>query len=90
MTDARSFGRALDTNPEASEKQIACWRSMSDAQKADLVASLTRATRQLAQAGIRSRHPDASSREQFLRLAILELGRDLAREAYSDAAHLMP
>jgi hypothetical protein len=35
-------------------------------------------------AGIRLRHPDASPREQFLRLALVTLGHDLARRAYPD------
>jgi hypothetical protein len=33
---------------------------------------------------VRSRYPDASPREQFLRLAIVTLGFDLARRAYPE------
>lgn len=49
---------------------------------------LTRAVYDLALAGVRQRHPHASPREQFLRLAVLTLGRDLACRAYPEIAAL--
>ena len=61
---------------------------MSPAQKAAIVTGLTQAAYELARAGVRHRHPHASPREQFLRLAIDVLGRDLACRAYPDAAAL--
>jgi hypothetical protein len=39
---------------------------------------------------VQMRYPQAGSREQFLRLAILRLGYDLALEAFPDAAGLEP
>ena len=57
---------------------------MSTGEKARLISSLSSASRELALAGIRHRHPTASPREQFLRLAILTLGRELARQAYPE------
>jgi hypothetical protein len=90
MDRSPSFGRALDTASRASAVQTARWREMSDRQKADLVAALARATRQLAEAGIAARYPDASPRERFLRLAILQLGRALAVQVYPDAERLTP
>ena len=57
---------------------------MSTVDKAHLISSLSRGTRALALAGIRARYPGASLREQFLRLAILTLGRELARQAYPE------
>ena len=60
------------------------WRQMSAAEKAALVTGLTQATFDLALAGIRHRCPDASPREQFLRLAVLTLGFDLASRAFPD------
>lgn len=57
---------------------------MSPAEKAALITGLTQAARAMALAGIRERHPDASEREQFLRLAIITLGADLARRAYPE------
>ena len=88
MDKSASFGRALDTASRAFELQTARWREMSDQQKADLVAALTRATRRMAEAGIAARYPDASPRERFLRLAILQLGRALAVQVYPDAERL--
>jgi hypothetical protein len=49
---------------------------------------LTRAAHELARAGIQHRYPDAGPREQFLRLAVLLLGDDLARKVYRDLATL--
>lgn len=57
---------------------------MTAAQKAETVASLSRSVRDLALAGIRQRYPGVTPREQFLRLAILTLGLDLARRAYPE------
>jgi hypothetical protein len=54
------------------------------AEKAAIVSGLTRAAYALARAGVRRRYPDASPREQYLRLAVVTLGRDLARKAYPE------
>ena len=83
-----SFGRALDTTVEASAMQVERWRMMSSAQKVALVVGMSNATRQLAERGMRARYPNASAREIFLRLAILQLGRELAIAAYPEAAEL--
>lgn len=77
---------SLDTSPEIERLQIERWREMSPAQKAAIVSGLTQAVYDLALAGIRIRHPDASAREQFLRLAVITLGPDLARQAYPEIA----
>jgi hypothetical protein len=61
---------------------------MSAAEKAAVVSGLTSAVYEMARAGIRHRYPNASPREQFLRLAITSLGRDLALQAYPDIALL--
>lgn len=82
------FGRAIDTSDLAADQQVARWRTMTAAEKAAVVTALCRTTRQLAEAGIAARYPDASARERFLRLAILHLGRDLAVQVYPDAAQL--
>jgi len=81
---------ADDTTPDVEARQIEGWRAMTPARKAALVSSLSRSTRELALAGIRARHPKSSPREQFLRLAILTLGTDLARRAYPDIDLLEP
>jgi hypothetical protein len=79
---------ALDTPPDLERLQVERWRQMSPAAKAEIVTGLTQAAHDLALAGIRHRYPDAAPREQFLRLAILLLGRELACKAYPDAAAL--
>jgi hypothetical protein len=61
---------------------------MSPAEKAAVVSGLTQAAYDLALAGVRQRYPDTSPREQFLRLAILTLGLELALKAYPDIAAL--
>ena len=59
---------------------------MSAAQKAAMITGLTRAAYAMALAGVRHRDPGASPREQFLRLALIVLGPELACRAYPDAA----
>ena len=61
---------------------------MGPAQKAELIVALSRSARDMALAGIRHRFPHASAREQFLRLAILTIGADLARRAYPEIEDL--
>ena len=57
-----------------------------------LLASLqmSKAVRELAIAGVRSRFPDAESHEQLLRLAVVMLGPELAAAAYPEIAALDP
>lgn len=57
---------------------------MTATEKAAIITGLTRATFDLALAGIGHRYPAASEREQFLRRAILLYGPDLAARAYPD------
>lgn len=66
---AHGIPLARDTSPEFEQRQIAAWRAMAPAQKAATVSGLTQAAYSLALAGVRHRYPDASPREQFLRLA---------------------
>lgn len=79
----------LDTEPEIERRQVQAWRSMSASQKAALITGLTRAAYAMTWAGVRHRHPDASLREQFLRVAVIVLGPDLAARAYPEAARLV-
>ena len=79
---------ADDTPAEIEQRQIEGWRRMSPAEKADLIVKLSQAARDMALAGIRERFPQASPREQFLRLAILTLGRELASRAYPEIDRL--
>lgn len=77
-----------DTTLEIERLQIEHWRQMSAAQKAAVVSGLTQAVYDLARAGVRHRYPTASPHEQFLRLAVVTLGPDLARKAYPEIATL--
>lgn len=77
-----------DTSPDVEQRLVERWRAMSPEQKLRTVCDMSETVRQLALAGVRQRHPAAAPREQFLRLAILRLGRDLAVRVYPDAADL--
>ncbi|MGE5360832.1 MAG: hypothetical protein ACM3NQ_17585 [Bacteroidales bacterium] len=76
----------LDTAPDVESQQIAAWRRMTPQEKAALVTALTRTAYGMTWAGVRHRHPRASAREQFLRVAVIVLGPELATAAYPDAA----
>ena len=75
---------SLDTSLEVEQRQIEAWRRMSASEKLVLAMNMTAAVRELALAGVRQRYPNATPREQFLRLAIVTLGIDLARKADPD------
>jgi len=61
---------SFDTPADVEERQIERWRQMSTVEKAALIFGLTNATFVMARAGVQQRHPDASPREVFLRLAV--------------------
>jgi len=69
--------QSLDTDPAVEELQVEAWRRMTPARKLRIVSELVRASEELALAGIKQRHPDATGRELELRLAALRLDRDL-------------
>lgn len=77
-----------DTDAASEQQQIERWRVMTPAEKFRVVGELNAAVDAMAVAGIRLRHPGASSREQFLRLAGVKLGRDVAQQVYPEMAHL--
>lgn len=78
-----------DTSLEAENRQVEHWRRMSPMQKLQIVDELNRAVDDLSLAGIRMRHPGASERECFLRLAVLKWGRKDACRVYPEAAQLI-
>ena len=86
MTETRL---TLDTSPDIERRQIDAWRQMSAADKAATVTGLTRAACAMTAAGVRQRHPAASPREHFLRVAVIVLGSELACKAYPDAAQVI-
>jgi hypothetical protein len=75
---------AADTARDVEDRQIEGWRRLTPAEKAATVTGLTRTTFALALAGVASRDPAASPREQFLRRAIVLHGRELAARAYPE------
>jgi hypothetical protein len=77
---------ARDTDAAVEQRQIEAWRAMTPGQKLQLALQMSATVRELAMAGVRQRFPHASEREQFLRLAQLTLGDELARKAYPDLA----
>ena len=79
---------SADTTREAEDFQVQRWRAMTAADKLELVASMCRAIDRLALAGIQERHPHATQRERFLRLAVLKLGIDLATRVYPEIREL--
>ena len=81
---------SADTDAESERRQTERWRAMPPVAKFRIVAELNAAADTMALAGIRLRHPRASPREQFLRLASLKLGRALARQVYPEIEQLDP
>ena len=79
---------AADTTADIEQRQVDAWRRLSPLERLRLVSETTRAVMDLSLAGIRRRHPQASERECFLRLAAILLGVDTTRQVYPDAAHL--
>lgn len=70
------------------EREVRAWREMTPAQKAERIVALCKADRQRAFAQMWATYPNASEREIFLRVAIQNLGLDLARQAYPDIDRL--
>jgi hypothetical protein len=78
-----------DTTVDAERRQVELWRRMSSVEKAAIVTAATEDALALALAGIRQRHPAATERECFLRLAEMRLGPALVRMVYGDAAAVL-
>lgn len=72
----------LDTSPAAARVQLEIYRAMPGWRKWQLVGEAIDATRQVAVAGLRSRHPEESSARIQRRLASLCLGPELAERVY--------
>jgi len=85
----RSAILSRDTSAEVERLQIEAWRRMTPVEKAAAMSQATRDVVTLALSGIRQRHPDASDRECFIRLAALQLGPTLVRQVYPDAAQIL-
>lgn len=71
-----------DTTLEAEAVLVWLWRETPGWRKWEMMAQLNRATRELALAGLRRRHPDAAPEELRRRLADVLLGPELAAQVY--------
>lgn len=71
-----------DTQPEIEAKQARLLRDTPSWRKMQMLTALTRASRQLAFAGLRQRYPQASEEQLRRRLAGLLLGEELATRFY--------
>ena len=71
-----------DTTPEGDARYHELLRAQQPAARLAQAAALTQAVRQLAQAGIRHRHPQASDAEVRIRLTARLYGRDAAQRLF--------
>ena len=71
-----------DTDPAALEAWLAVLRKKSDGEKLEALFDLIGLAWEMAEIGVRSRYPDASDREVFLRTAALHRTRDEMIRAY--------
>ncbi len=79
-----------DTSEEAGQFQDQLYRAMSAAKKFELICNAYETGKQLAMAGLRLRHPDASE-EQIWRLwARQHLGNDLYDRVYGTHSDAVP
>lgn len=78
----RIEGIPADTTPEAARVQRDVYRSMPAERKFALAFQMSDSTRRLADAGVRSRHPDYSEEQVRLAVAKLYLGPALFRQAF--------
>jgi hypothetical protein len=76
--------RPFDTSREAHELQIRGYRRMAAGQKAQLVAELSEAVRDVAREGIRQRHPDYADDDVKRALVVLLYGRETERRLWPD------
>ena len=87
-TTPRRAVLTADTTVDVEQRQVDLWRRLSPAERLQMVSDTSRAVTMLALAGIRLRHPQASERECFLRLAAIRLGVAAVRRIYPDAVGL--
>ena len=71
-----------DTTPEARRVQVEVFRQMAPERRSALAVRLSRQLREVAEAGVRMRHPDYTQEQVRLAAIRLRLGNDLFRKAY--------
>lgn len=73
---------SADTSDDVERRLVEIWRGMSPAEKAAQLTASFLALAELSAAGVRQRFPLADAEEVRRRVAVLRLGKDLAREVY--------
>jgi hypothetical protein len=86
MTDIQPTWGKSDTAPEARRVQYDLYRRMSSARKFQLIFATYEMGRQLALAGLRMRHPEASREELWRLWARQHLGTELFEKVYGTSA----
>jgi len=73
---------SMDTSRESDDVAAGLYRAMGPARKISLVFSAYRTGQQLAFAGLRSRHPEATQEQLWHLWARRHLGETLYRQVY--------
>jgi len=76
--------RPRDTSPEAWKFQLDLIRKMTPEERLARAIEYSAFVRAFAESGIRTRYPNASEREVFLRCARHRLGVELFRKVYGN------
>ena len=71
-----------DTSPSASRFYHERLRALTPGERVRIAVGLSMSVRALAAAGVRRLHPDASSREIELRVAVRLYGREVAQQVF--------
>lgn len=71
-----------DTEPRRRDRYIELLRAQSPVDRLRKAGALTRAVRQMAEAGIRQRHPQADETEVRVRLAVRLYGPEVAARLF--------
>ena len=72
-----------DTSPDAIDRYHEGLRRLPAHERARIADGLTTSVRQLAEAGIRARHPEATDEEVRCRLAVRLYGRAVAERFFA-------
>lgn len=73
-----------DTSEAASRRYHELLRACAPHERLAQAMALTKMTRELAMAGLRARHPDASDAELRVRLAVRLYGREAATRLFGE------
>ncbi len=87
MVEPRPEHGKSDTPPEVLRVQYEIYRQMSPARKFQLIFDTYEMGRQLAMAGLRMRHPNATREELWRLWAQQHLGRELFQKVYGTSGH---